>query len=171
MTNGSDAKRRVKKGERNRRRRAKNGPVTRFRGSPAITFHVLPDGSPPAVVPSSPYFVPDHSSAYEGEGGAEFFQLLESIHGPGAPQGRLRDGRPFVKFTDLAEPGFALHHYWLDPSGLESVTAEALTAQLRDADAAWYFAGGFEDLSTALVAACDDRGRAILDVQVRHPLD
>ena len=172
MTDGNEAKRRLKKGERNRRRLGgKNGATSRRLPPPVVTFHVVPSGSPPAAASSCPYFVPDHSSAYEGEGGEEFFQHLESIFGPGAPQGRLGDGRPYLKFTDLVEPGYALEHYWLDPSGLEAFTAEELTAQLRDADVGWSSDGALEDVATALVPALDDRGRPVLDVQVRRPLE
>lgn len=138
----STRKRRLKKGVRNHRRRTGN----------------------------QGFFVPDHSGFFEGlEDGGEYFRLCEKRQGPGAPSGRLIDGRPFVTFTDLLGGDVGRECFWIDPAGLENATVQELGALLRRSDPEWFVWAEAEHEVSA-VRRQDDRGRWIWEIRVQYPL-
>lgn len=112
--------------------------------------------------------MPDQSRFYEGEEGADLKKELEAALGPGAPTGHLADGRPYVKFGEIRPPEL-VHHYWLDPSGLESTAPSELLRQLRENDVQWPSDLSTTEVDVVAVPARDHLGRSILDVQVRYP--
>lgn len=123
--------------------------------------------TPGTVVPE--FFTPDHSMEREESGDLEIFRFFESVLGEGNPQGRLIDGRPFLEFTDIG-PDFVADHYLIDRSGLEQATDKMLRLLLLRSDIDWPVHLDPAVVRFLVQATTDDRGRAILDLEVRYPI-
>ncbi|MFP6664697.1 MAG: hypothetical protein VCC00_10885 [Deltaproteobacteria bacterium] len=114
------------------------------------------------------YFTPDSSMEWEESGDLALFRFFESLAGEGNPQGRLADGRPFIQFTDIG-PDFVGDHYLVDRSGLEGATDTMLRLLLLRSDIDWPVHLDPAVVRFLVQATHDDRGRAILDLEVRYP--